>query len=256
MKKKTNVRIASTLLAGSILLTATSCSLKDKVNVKEKEELPETTTEEEYDSNNFEEENNNETIEENNNNIIEINNFAYLTCDTPLYDKELNEIDYIDKYQKVSIIKENNNITYVAYYRGVNDIEFGYIPIDSYEILPSLFVEVDISDQIVNMYIDKEVLLTTDTVTGKTSTPTREGYFGITYKDYDTYLRGSDYCSHVDYWMPFDGGIGLHDADWRDTFGGDIYINDGSHGCVNLPKEAAKTIYENVEAGSKVLVHK
>ena len=255
MKKKTNIKMASTLLALSILLTATSCSLKDRGNTKEKEELPRTTTEEEYDSNNIEEKNNNETIEENNN-IIEINNFAYLTCDTPLYDEELNEIDYIDKYQKVSIIKENNNITYVAYYRGVNNIEFGYIPVDSYEILPSLFVEVDISDQIVNMYIDKEVLLTTDTVTGKTSTPTREGYFGITYKEYDTYLRGSDYCSHVDYWMPFDGGIGLHDADWRDTFGGDIYINYGSHGCVNLPKEAAKTIYENVEAGSKVLVHK
>ena len=182
MKKKTNIKMASTLLALSILLTATSCSLKDKGNTKEKEELPRTTTEEEYDSNNIEEKNNNETIEENNN-IIEINNFAYLTCDTPLYDKELNEIDYIDKYQKVSIIKENNNITYVAYYRGVNNIEFGYIPVDSYEILPSLFVEVDISDQIVNMYIDKEVLLTTDTVTGKTSTPTREGYFGITYKD-------------------------------------------------------------------------
>ena len=85
MKKKTNIKMASTLLSLSILLTATSCSLKDKGNTKEKEELPRTTTEEEYDSNNIEEKNNNETIEENNN-IIEINNFAYLTWDTPLYD--------------------------------------------------------------------------------------------------------------------------------------------------------------------------
>lgn len=37
---------------------------------------------------------------------------------------------------------------------------------------------------------------------------------------------------------------------------GDIYLGNGSHGCVNLPNEAAETIYDNVEAGTKVLVHR
>ena len=36
---------------------------------------------------------------------------------------------------------------------------------------------------------------------------------------------------------------------------GDIYINNGSHGCVNLPHNAAKEIYENVDTGTMVLVH-
>ena len=45
--------------------------------------------------------------------------------------------------------------------------------------------------------------------------------------------------------MPFDGGIGLHDASWRSEFGSDIYLYNGSHGCVNLPYDAAKIIYEN-----------
>ena len=126
---------------------------------------------------------------------------------------------------------------------------------DDLEILPNLFVEVDISDQTVKMYKDNEVILTTLTVTGKTSSPTRIGYFPISYKTYDTYLTGPGYNSHVYYWMPFDGGIGLHDASWRDTFGGDIYINNGSHGCVNLPHNAAKEIYENVDTGTMVLVH-
>lgn len=36
----------------------------------------------------------------------------------------------------------------------------------------------------------------------------------------------------------------------------DIYLGNGSHGCVNLPNEAAETIYDNVEAGTKVLVHR
>ena len=41
--------------------------------------------------------------------------------------------------------------------------------------------------------------------------------------------------------MPFNGGIGFHDASWRNTFGGTIYKKNGSHGCVNMPYAAAKT---------------
>lgn len=55
--------------------------------------------------------------------------------------------------------------------------------------------------------------------------------------------------------MPFNGGIGLHDANWRKTFGGTIYKNGGSHGCVNLPPAVAKTIYENISAGDPVLCY-
>lgn len=35
-----------------------------------------------------------------------------------------------------------------------------------------------------------------------------------------------------------------------------IYIYNGSHGCVNLPYDAAKIIYENTDVGTPVLVHK
>lgn len=279
-------RIISSLLAGTILMTTGGCSLRDKNDDNGTNNIPNTI--EDYDSDNDNEViddviNDDKIIEENvlpiddanieddtninkedntipsqgnDYEIVEVNNFAYVLYDTPLYDINMIETDYIDKYQKVSVINNNGNMTEVCYYRGVNDFVYGYIYNDSYEMLPSLFVEVDISDQIVNMYVDSSLVVSSDTVTGKTSTPTRIGYFGITYKEKDTYLRGSDYCSHVDYWMPFDGGIGLHDADWRDTFGGDIYINSGSHGCVNLPDDVARTIYDNVEAGSKVLVHK
>jgi hypothetical protein len=55
--------------------------------------------------------------------------------------------------------------------------------------------------------------------------------------------------------MPFKGGYGLHDATWRSSFGGTIYYYSGSHGCVNLPKSAAKTIYNNVSVGTKVILY-
>jgi len=55
--------------------------------------------------------------------------------------------------------------------------------------------------------------------------------------------------------MPFNGGVGLHDASWRSTFGGKIYVTGGSHGCINLPRSAAETIYNNISAGTPVLVY-
>ena len=65
------------------------------------------------------------------------------------------------------------------------------------------------------------------------------------------------YNAFVHYWMPIDTrtGVGLHDATWRNKFGGDIYYSNGSHGCINLPYEAAKTIFENISSGIPVIVH-
>ena len=54
---------------------------------------------------------------------------------------------------------------------------------------------------------------------------------------------------------PSNGGIGFHDASWRGKFGGSIYKTAGSHGCVNLPLNAAKFIFENSYAGIQVHVH-
>ena len=65
-----------------------------------------------------------------------------------------------------------------------------------------------------------------------------------------------DYESHVAYWIPFiDNVIALHDANWRGSFGGNIYKWGGSHGCVNLPVKKAAEIYELSKVGDVVVVH-
>ena len=81
-------------------------------------------------------------------------------------------------------------------------------------------------------------------------------------KERNRVLRGTkqpngkyEYESPVSYWMPFNKGIGLHDASWRSEFGGSIYKTRGSHGCVNTPYSAMKTIYENVKIGYPVVVY-
>ena len=55
--------------------------------------------------------------------------------------------------------------------------------------------------------------------------------------------------------MPFNGNIGIHDASWRNSFGGNIYKSNGTHGCVNTPQYLAKTIYEEIESGVPIICY-
>ena len=77
----------------------------------------------------------------------------------------------------------------------------------------------------------------------------------MNYKQKGATLKGAGYSSNVSYWMPFNGNIGLHDASWRSSFGGNIYKTNGTHGCVNMPKYLAKKIFENIKAGTPVICY-
>ena len=119
------------------------------------------------------------------------------------------------------------------------------------------YVEVDLTSQHLWFYKNGERLLSTSLVSGKVSanwcTPT--GIYSIYSKKAGAYLTGENYRTYVNYWMPFHYGYGLHDATWRGSFGGDIYLYSGSHGCVNLPLSAAATIYNNASVGTKVILY-
>lgn len=114
------------------------------------------------------------------------------------------------------------------------------------------YIEIDMGEQKVYAYADGLCVIETPCVTGKMTADrmTPEGLYSIRAKQRNRVLVGYkpdgsiDYRSPVKFWMPFNGGIGLHDASWRSEFGGELYINGGSHGCINLPKEAAQKIYD------------
>lgn len=126
------------------------------------------------------------------------------------------------------------------------------------------YIEANLSAQHVWIYVNGSMVCDTPCVSGNTSlgrgTPT--GVFQILYKDTDVDLKGQklkngkySYVSHVNYWMPFYGGCGFHDASWRSSFGGTIYRSNGSHGCVNLPSGIASTFYSYVQTGMPVVVY-
>lgn len=143
----------------------------------------------------------------------------------------------------------------------------GFTTLENLEELTGTFVVVDISSQEVKLYCNNEVILTTPVVTGKPSTPSDKGLFEIYDISHSRYLIGPNYKSYVDIMMKYNGGEGLHDAQyhthedgfkhgWRDIseFGGDTYLKHGSHGCINMIHDDVMTVSDYVDIGTKVLV--
>lgn len=119
------------------------------------------------------------------------------------------------------------------------------------------YVEINLTAQHLFFYKDGKLLLESDFVSGNSakSYDTPVGVYPITYKERNATLRGEGYTTPVSYWMPFNGNVGMHDANWRSSFGGSIYKTNGSHGCINLPPSVAKTIYENISQGMPVFCY-
>ena len=121
------------------------------------------------------------------------------------------------------------------------------------------YIEIDLTRQHLWFYKDGKVIVESDVITGAPyggrETPT--GVFKVWSRETDRNLTGEDYSSPVSFWMPINwGGVGLHDAPWQPSFGGDLYKTRGSRGCINLPYEIAKNIYLEVKNETPVVVYK
>jgi hypothetical protein len=118
------------------------------------------------------------------------------------------------------------------------------------------YIEIDMGEQEMYYYVNGILQLETPVVTGNTSlkrgTPSGVNYVYL--KQKDRILRGEGYASHVDFWMPVNGGIGIHDSSWRSSYGGTIYQNNGSHGCINTPRDIMVQLYDMVEVGTPVVM--
>ena len=119
------------------------------------------------------------------------------------------------------------------------------------------YIDIDKTNQKLTYYENGAAKYISDIVTGNVSAhnDTPSGVFQIEYKQLDRTLKGEDYESFVHYWMRFVNNVGIHDASWRSSFGGDIYLTNGSHGCVNVPPVMMPYLYEACPVGTVVVVH-
>lgn len=125
--------------------------------------------------------------------------------------------------------------------------------------LGGTYVEVDLNHQHLYLYVDGKRIAEGNICSGcvADAAATPDGLYTIKSKDHDRYLRGNGYCDWVNYFMPFNGDIGLHDSTWRSKkeYGGHVYLDEGSHGCINLPLKLAKKIDQNVKVGTYVILY-
>lgn len=119
------------------------------------------------------------------------------------------------------------------------------------------YVEINLTTQHIWFYNDGVLITEGPMVSGNADSKhaTPPGIYSLTYKEKNATLRGENYAAPVSYWMPFNGDIGIHDATWRSKFGGQIYITDGSHGCINTPYDVASKIFEYITQGTPVICY-
>ena len=132
-----------------------------------------------------------------------------------------------------------------------------------YNDIGSTYIEVDLSSQHMYYYQGGSIIFDSDIVSGDIrydDRATPPGIFTLYYKKSPDVLRGEkkpdgtyEYETSVTYWMPFNGGIGFHDATWQAYFGGDRYTYAGSHGCINMPLDAAATLYSIIDTNVPIV---
>lgn len=160
-------------------------------------------------------------------------------------DRETMKAELLDAVLNRKVMTLEPVYTREAYCRSAND-------------LGDTYVEINITDQMMWFYKEGRLIVKTPVVTGNpyagNATPSGS-VWSIKGRYRNQLLSGEDYSSPVDYWMPFNGGVGIHDLQNRWYFGGNVYLGGGSHGCVNTPLSAVKLVYANIEAGVPVIVY-
>lgn len=156
---------------------------------------------------------------------------------------------------KLSANVDGNDIRYEIPHYGI-----GYHT-DGTDI-GNTYVEVSKRAQHEWVYQNGHVILDSEVVTGKPNgDDTPSGVFDIWSKQRNATLRGQNdngtaYAQPVAYWMPIDNtGVGLHDAPWQPTFGGNWYLTHGSHGCINQPPSFAPKLFAAVTVGEPVIIY-
>lgn len=112
-------------------------------------------------------------------------------------------------------------------------------------------VYVDLGNQILYAVKNCEVLAYTRIISGKNTTPSPTGSYKVYHARGPHWMQGEWFVNMAFY---FRGGFALHDAGWRQG----VYWKKenrgyyGSHGCINMPKEAMDIIWANFGVGDNV----
>jgi len=130
------------------------------------------------------------------------------------------------------------------------------IPPPGAPVQEAKWIEVDLSDQVLRAWEHDQLVFATLVSTGLPQYPTPTGIFRVYTKLRYEHMRGGtpgiDYYDlpNVPHTMYFYLGYAIHGAYWHNNFGHPM-----SHGCVNLPLDAAAWLFEWTPVGTVVWIH-
>jgi lipoprotein-anchoring transpeptidase ErfK/SrfK len=123
---------------------------------------------------------------------------------------------------------------------------------DTQEKSPRRWIQIDLSEQNLKAWEGKKLVYLMRVSTGKRTKATRTGKYFIQSKLRSTRMRGTDYnIADVPYTMYYSGSYAIHGAYWHNRFGTPV-----SRGCVNLPVQNARKLYNWSKLGTLVVVDK
>ena len=179
---------------------------------------------------------------------------GYLEKEATIYiNKELSEeITTLPGLEFIEIYKELDD----CYLVQTNNYDIGYIKKEDVTILEGNVAITDISNQEVRFYEGNDLMLTAPIVSGTPNTgrESDKGLTNIISKWGAGWITPTAYVQCVAYFnYTYEG---YHTAEWRtlDEFGGDTYITNGSHGCINMRTDDAKYLCGELEVGDWCLV--
>ncbi|MHB9052753.1 MAG: L,D-transpeptidase family protein [Thermoleophilia bacterium] len=139
-------------------------------------------------------------------------------------------------------------------FRGISG---GFVESDAsstFTTAPSKSIDVNVTTQTVTLLEDGKPIDSFAVATGAAATPTPLGDYTIYAKIAATDMRGPGYFApHVPWVMVFYGDDALHGNYWNTSFG--TQGSGGSHGCVGMPVDTAKRVYDWAPMGTPVHIH-
>lgn len=211
-----------------------------------------------------------EKLKEENKDIkdVKIRRISYSKSSIPVYSSPNDPFscfDTITEFQEIKELGRKDGFSQIL----LNG-KIGYVETATLEKLSGTFITADIKGQLLTIYCNTDIIMRTDVVTGKDVKPTPTGLFEIEKiipnKKLSGYNEKGEWYEHECEWaLPIkriqgkrtnnDSGIYIHTANWRTKFGGKIYHNNGSLGCINVEKARMRELKEKVKQKTKVLIY-
>ena len=122
------------------------------------------------------------------------------------------------------------------------------------------WIDVNLSTFTATGYEGATVVLSAPMVAGAPQYGNPTGQWSVYAKVPSQTMRGSNSdgsqyeTPNVPWILYYNGGYALHGAYWRSQFGYDAG-SGGSHGCINLPVDSARSFYDWADVGDVVVVH-